>query len=100
MLPSNDQFKGTFIYSGKQLHSLPEGVMLMVPTMFRPMAKSRLISWPGKMRMGMEVFVPKRKIMEDESLASFVTRRLGPRMPGKDRRTARCRHSHFQSRTT
>lgn len=77
MLPSNDQFKGTFIYSGKQLHSLPEGVMLMVPTMFKPMASSRLISWPGKMRMGMEMFIPRRKIMEDESLASFVTRRLG-----------------------
>ena len=77
MLPSNDQFKGTFIYSGKKLHSLPEGVMLMVPTMFMPMAKSNLISWPGKMRMGLEMFIPKRKIMEDESLASFVTRRLG-----------------------
>ena len=77
MLPSNDQFKGTFIYSENRLHSLPEGVMLMVPTSFWPMAKSRLISWPGKIRMGMEVFVPKRKYPEDESLASFVTRRLG-----------------------
>jgi oxygen-dependent protoporphyrinogen oxidase len=77
LLPSNDQFKGTFIYSDSRLHSLPEGVMLMVPTSFWPMAKSKLISWPGKLRMGMEVFVPKRKIMEDESLASFVTRRLG-----------------------
>jgi len=77
MLPSNDKFKGTFIYSGKELHSLPEGVMLMVPTSFWPMAKSRLITWPGKIRMGMEVFVPKRKIREDESLATFVTRRLG-----------------------
>ncbi len=77
MLPSNDQFKGTFIYSRKKLHSLPEGVMLMVPTMFMPMAKSSLISWPGKMRMGMEVFMPKRKNTDDESLASFVTRRLG-----------------------
>ncbi len=77
MLPSNDQFKGTFIYSDKELHSLPEGVMLMVPTSFWPMAKSHLISWPGKIRMGMEVFVPKRRFREDESLASFVTRRLG-----------------------
>jgi len=77
LLPSNDAFKGTFIYSRKQLHSLPEGVMLMVPTSFWPMAKSNLITWPGKMRMGMEVFVPKRKTMQDESLASFVTRRLG-----------------------
>ncbi|HET7319189.1 MAG TPA: FAD-dependent oxidoreductase, partial [Nitrospirota bacterium] len=47
MLPSNDQFKGTFIYSRNRLHSLPEGVMLMVPTSFWPMAKSHLISWPG-----------------------------------------------------
>ncbi len=77
MLPSNDQFKGTFIYSRKRLHSLPEGVMLMVPTSFWPMAKSHLISWPGKVRMGMEVFIPKRKSRDDESLASFVTRRLG-----------------------
>jgi oxygen-dependent protoporphyrinogen oxidase len=77
MLPSNDQFKGTFIYSRNRLHSLPEGVMLMVPTSFWPMAKSSLISWPGKIRMGMEVFVPKHKYPEDESLASFVTRRLG-----------------------
>ena len=77
MLPSNDQFKGTFIYSRNRLHSLPEGVMLMVPTSFWPMAKSHLISWPGKIRMGMEVFVPKRRYPDDESLASFVTRRLG-----------------------
>ena len=77
MLPSNDRFKGTFIYSGGKLHSLPEGVMLMVPTMFLPMLKTQLISWPGKLRMGMEVFVPKRKNREDESLGSFVTRRLG-----------------------
>jgi len=27
--------------------------------------------------MGMDVFIPRRKIMEDESLATFVTRRLG-----------------------
>ena len=77
MLPSNDRFKGTFIYSKNELHSLPEGVMLMVPTSFWPMAKSHLISWPGKIRMGMEIFMPKRKFIEDESLASFVTRRLG-----------------------
>jgi oxygen-dependent protoporphyrinogen oxidase len=77
LLPSNDQFKGTFIYSWGRLHSLPEGVMLMVPTSFWPMAKSPLITWCGKIRMGMELFAPKRKSRDDESLASFVTRRLG-----------------------
>ncbi len=77
LLPTNDQFKGTYIYSQKQLHPLPEGVMLMVPTAIKPMAKSRLLTWSGKIRMGMDVFLPKHKTTEDESLASFVTRRLG-----------------------
>lgn len=77
MLCSNDEHKGTFIYSGGRLHPLPEGVMLMVPTMIMPLLKSRLISWPGKIRMGMELFVPPRKDRKDESLAEFVTRRLG-----------------------
>ena len=77
MLCSNDEHKGTFIYSGGRLHPLPEGVMLMVPTMIMPLAKSSLISWPGKIRMGMELFIPPRKDLKDESLAEFVTRRLG-----------------------
>ncbi|MHB9097448.1 MAG: protoporphyrinogen oxidase [Syntrophales bacterium] len=77
MLCSNDEHKGTFIFSGGRLHPLPEGVMLMVPTMIMPLARSRLISWPGKLRMGMELFVPPRGDLKDESLAEFVTRRLG-----------------------
>jgi oxygen-dependent protoporphyrinogen oxidase len=77
MLCSNDEHKGTFIFSGGRLHPLPEGVMLMVPTMIMPLAKSGLISWPGKLRMGRELFVPPRCDHKDESLAEFVTRRLG-----------------------
>jgi oxygen-dependent protoporphyrinogen oxidase len=77
MLSTNEQFKGTYLFSRRQLHPLPEGVMLMVPTMFWPMVTSHLISWPGKLRMGMEVLIPRRKNSADESLAEFVTRRLG-----------------------
>lgn len=77
MLCSNDEHKGTFIYSEGRLHPLPEGVMLMVPTMILPLIKSGLISWPGKMRMGLELLAPTRKDHKDESLAEFVTRRLG-----------------------
>lgn len=77
LLPTNDAFKGTYIYSSGRLHQLPEGVMLMVPTMIMPLFKSSLISWPGKLRMGIELFIPRRKEQTDESLARFVTRRLG-----------------------
>lgn len=77
MLCTNDEYKGTFIYSNGKLHPLPEGVMLMVPTMIMPLVKSSLISWPGKIRMGLELFIPPKKDDKDESLAEFVTRRLG-----------------------
>jgi protoporphyrinogen/coproporphyrinogen III oxidase len=77
LLPTNDDHKGTYIFSKKRLHRLPEGIMLMVPTMVMPLLQSSLISWHGKIRMGMELFVPKKDTNIDESLAQFVTRRLG-----------------------
>ncbi len=77
LLPTNEQYKGTYIYSGGRLHRLPEGVMLMIPTMIAPLLRSSLISWPGKIRMGLELFIPKKNDVDDESLARFVTRRLG-----------------------
>ncbi len=77
LLCTNDEHKGTYIYSRGRLHRLPEGVMLMVPTMIMPLLRSSLISFPGKLRMGMEVFVPRGAAGSDESLARFVTRRLG-----------------------
>lgn len=77
LLPSHEASKGTYVFSGGRLHKLPEGLMLMVPTKIVPFALSSLISWPGKIRMGMDLFIPPRQSDEDESLASFVTRRLG-----------------------
>jgi protoporphyrinogen/coproporphyrinogen III oxidase len=67
----------TYVWSKGRLHPMPEGMMLMAPTMVLPFLRSRLISWPGKLRMGMEVFVPKQSGDQDESLAGFVRRRLG-----------------------
>ena len=67
----------TYVWSGGRLHPMPEGMMLMAPTMVLPFLRSSLISWPGKIRMGMELFIPKLNSTQDESLASFVRRRLG-----------------------
>jgi oxygen-dependent protoporphyrinogen oxidase len=49
----------------------------MVPTQFMPFITTRLFSWPGKIRMGLDLFLPRRRGNSDESLASFVRRRLG-----------------------
>jgi len=77
LLCTQDEHKGTYIYSRGGLHRLPEGVMLMVPTMIMPLLRSSLISLGGKIRMGMELFLPAKRNETDESLAQFVTRRLG-----------------------
>ena len=51
--------------------------MLMVPTKFLPLARSPLLTWPGKMRMGLDLVLPRRTDDGDESLGGFVRRRLG-----------------------
>lgn len=76
-LPTNDRHRKTFVLSRGRLHVLPEGVILMIPTKILPLATSNLISWPGKLRMAMDLFVPKRTSGGDESLGDFVRRRLG-----------------------
>jgi len=74
---NTNENRRTFILSDGKLHELPEGFMLMVPTSFTPFIKSSLISLPGKIRMAMDLFIPKKKSDEEESLAEFVRRRLG-----------------------
>ncbi|HEY1266325.1 MAG TPA: protoporphyrinogen oxidase [Candidatus Binatia bacterium] len=57
---------------------LPEGFLLMAPTRFLPLLTTPLFSLGGKLRMAAEYFTPRGAAREDESLASFVTRRFGP----------------------
>lgn len=61
---------------GKTFH-LPEGLLLAVPTRFWPLVKSPLFSWPGLARMGLDLVLPPMKGDEDESISSFLGRRLG-----------------------
>ncbi len=71
-----DQTK-TYVYTGKRMVTMPDGLSLMIPTKFMPFALSPLFSWAGKIRMGMDLFLPGKGDDKDESLASFIRRRLG-----------------------
>ncbi|MBN2333752.1 MAG: protoporphyrinogen oxidase [Deltaproteobacteria bacterium] len=77
LVNTSSSASGTYIYAGNRLHRLPDGLIMMIPTKIIPFATSPLISWPGKIRMGMDLLIPRRQGGGDESLASFVTRRLG-----------------------
>jgi oxygen-dependent protoporphyrinogen oxidase len=77
LLGTNDARRKVFVLDGGRLRALPDGVMLVIPTRFTPFALSPLISIPGKLRMGMDLFIPRRREDSDESLADFIRRRLG-----------------------
>ena len=51
--------------------------MLGIPTELTPFMKTKLISPAGKIRAAMDLCLPKKKGMEDESLGHFIQRRLG-----------------------
>ncbi len=77
LLPTNAEHQKTYIYSKKKLHPMPEGLILMIPTKVMPLAYSSLLSLRGKIRMGLELFIPRRRSTSDESFGHFVKRRLG-----------------------
>ncbi len=67
----------TFIYLNRRMLTLPDGLSLMVPTKFLPFITTSLFTWPGKIRMGLDLILPRKRGKRDESLASFVRRRFG-----------------------
>lgn len=77
IIPTTEENKGTFVLSNGKLHEMPEGLILMVPTKIMPLITTSLFSWSGKLRMGFEIFIPPKQGREDETLGSFVRRRLG-----------------------
>jgi len=66
-----------FIQRGGTLYPLPAASVLGIPTRIGPFLETKLFSWPGKMRMGAELFVPRRRDEADESIGAFMTRRFG-----------------------
>lgn len=73
-VPENRQ---ALIARGKRLVAVPPGLYLMAPGRIWPFVTSPIVSMFGKMRMLMDLILPRGKQDQDESLADFVRRRLG-----------------------
>jgi len=69
--------RGAAIVHHGKLVRIPEGFVLMRPTRLWPMVTTSLLSVTGKLRLLAEPFVRKRQDLHDESIESFVIRRLG-----------------------
>lgn len=77
VIDSNDHLRKTYVRKNGRLVPLPDGLMLMVPTQIMPMVGTRLLSFPTKIRMGLEWFHRSRGAAPDESVANFVERHYG-----------------------
>lgn len=67
----------TYVLVGGRLRRLPEGAMGLIPTRLGSFASSELFTPWGKLRMGLDLVIPPQRDDRDESLAQFITRRLG-----------------------
>jgi len=76
VIGSNDHQRTTYIQKNHKLVALPDGVMMIVPSKIMPMAKSPLLGWATKIRMGLEL-LRRPGPGTDRSVADFVIDHFG-----------------------
>jgi len=77
LIQTNETFRRSFIVRNGRLRAVPEGFQLLAPSRMWPFITSDIFSLAGKARMAADLFLPRKSTNGDESLASFVRRRLG-----------------------
>lgn len=75
--PADESTAGSYVMHRGRLRRLPDGMNGFVPRRIWPMAKTGLLSPLAKLRMALEYAMPASPHHVDETLESFVTRRLG-----------------------
>jgi oxygen-dependent protoporphyrinogen oxidase len=79
LIETNPEQRRSFIVRGGRLRPVPEGFQLLAPSRIWPFLTTDIFSLAGKVRMSADLFLPRQTTngTNDESLASFVRRRLG-----------------------
>ena len=67
----------SYVLRNGSLLPFPRGLSGLVPAEIKPLLTSSLLSPIGKIRLFGDLVIPPKQSIEDESLASFVTRRVG-----------------------
>ena len=63
-----------YIYLNNKLIPLPDGLRLLIPSKISPFLFSSIMSLRGRLRLLLDIVIPKKNIDNDESVESFVTR--------------------------
>lgn len=77
LIGTNPNVRRSFVVRKGKLLPVPEGFYLMAPGSFGPFIRSPIFSLTGKFRIALDLILPRRSDMGDESVADFVRRRLG-----------------------
>ena len=77
LVGTQDAHRRSFVVRRGRLRPTPDGFYLLAPARLWPLLTSSIFSPLGKARMALDLVLPRRKSEEDESVGSFVLRRLG-----------------------
>jgi oxygen-dependent protoporphyrinogen oxidase len=77
LIGSNDHQRATFIWRRGRLVRLPDGMTMMVPGKIAPILRTPLLSWPGKIRAGFDLFRRPTGQERDVSISDFVLDHYG-----------------------
>ncbi len=77
LVPTDVRYRRSLVLHKGRPVAVPEGFQLLAPVDVGAVLRSPLLSWPGKLRMAFEFFLPRGLSTADESLAAFVRRRFG-----------------------
>jgi oxygen-dependent protoporphyrinogen oxidase len=77
LIETDPSHRRSFVVRNGRLMPVPDGFVLMAPYRLAPILTTPILSWRGKLRMLMDLFIPRRDDEAEESLAAFVRRRLG-----------------------
>jgi len=77
LVEPDSRHRKIYVLSGGRLHPLPPGLMMGAPTRLGLFLRTKLISPAGKLRMALDLFLPRGAEREDESLGAFLRRRVG-----------------------
>lgn len=77
LIPTDPTHRGSLVLRSGKPVPVPDGFMLLSPAKVWPVLTSPIFSPLGKLRMGLEFFIPKKTDASDETLATFVRRRFG-----------------------
>jgi oxygen-dependent protoporphyrinogen oxidase len=66
-----------YLRAGGKLRPLPQGMGMVLPTKLGPFVGTRILSWPDKLRAGLDLVLPRQLGSDDVAIGTFLRRRLG-----------------------